>query len=645
MNARLCALVLFVVSACGSPTPAPPVAAPAPTTAATNATSSTSESIALEVETRIPPPVQVRGEERYFSLAERMKTHRVPAVSIAVFENNKIVWAKAYGMSDAGKPATTETMFQAASISKPVNALAVAIASERGLLDIDRPINEYLKSWKLPSNALTSEIPVTTRHLLTHTAGTTVHGFGGYPSGSPVPTLAQLLDGKTPANSPAVRVDIKPGSKVRYSGGGISIVQMAMLDILGKPYPEILKSLVLDPLGMTNSTFAQPLPQERLDRAAAGYHRNGAQVPTKRHVYPEMAAAGLWTTPSDLARFLIAISKARNGMDSALSKTVATQMTSPAIPATEPDSAVALGMFLNRRGDQWMFGHGGANEGFRCNAAASRDGGFGYVIMTNSDNGSQLADEIELALLSLPGWPSMPPVERVALDDKRRQQLPGRFTAGPGNPFEIAVEADRIEMRRPFRKPVELVPVAGGDFVSVADGARYTLDLEGRTLSIAIPGASGRTLSAQRLGDGALVPLLELAAGRFDAAVSAWREIEHTQPKSPALNEGRLNGLGYQLLGEGENDKALLLLRFITVVRPASANAFDSLGEAHAIRGETAAAISAYEKSLALIDADKSIPAESKPALRSNGEQRLGRLRAGANKAPTRRRRNAQDLH
>lgn len=582
------------------------------------------DAIAASVETRIPPAVQVRGEEHYFSLAERMSVHKVPAVSIAVFENDEIVWAKAYGLAEPGKPATVETMFQAASISKPVNGLAAALMVEQGKLDFDKPINDYLKSWKLPNNELTNATPVTARHLLTHTAGTTVHGFGGYPTGSPVPTLLQLLDGDAPANSPPVRVDLKPGTERRYSGGGISIVQLAVTEIMGQPYPELLKTLVLDPLQMTSSTFVQPLPRELLVKAAAGHHSDGSVIPTQRHVYPEMAAAGLWTTPSDLARFLIALSEGRKGESSMIPKRVAKNMTEPAVPASGPGAEIGISMFLFQQAGHSMFGHGGANEGFRCNAMASRDGGFGVVIMTNSDNGSALATEIERALFARPGWPSQDPIERVAIDDKLRKRLVGRFAMGPSNPFEIAIEAKRIELRFPFRPVVELVPVAGSGFISLDDGARLRLDPEGHTLFATMP--DGRVLASERMADNAEAPLIELAAGRFDAAVAAWQEIEQADPGSPVLNEPDLNALGYQLLGEGENESALIVLRFVTVVRPSSSNAFDSLGEAYAIRSETTKAIAAYEKSLALLDADESIPAETKRARRAQSQEMLDRL-------------------
>ena len=166
-----------------------------------------------------------------------------------------IVWAKAYGVRQAGQPdvVTLDTLFQAGSISKPVTAMAALRHVEAGRWSLDDPINDRLVSWKLPANDLQKDQRVTLRRLLSHNAGTTVHGFPGYAVGAPVPTVVQVLDGEPPANTAPVRVDIVPGSKVRYSGGGTTIVQLMMTDQLKKPFPEIMAEAVLRPLGMTTA--------------------------------------------------------------------------------------------------------------------------------------------------------------------------------------------------------------------------------------------------------------------------------------------------------------------------------------------------------------------------------------------------------
>src|SRR5690606_17154585 len=158
-------------------------------------------------------------------------------------------------------------------------------------------VNDQLTSWRLPANEHTAAQPVTLRHLLTHSAGTTVHGFRGYARGEEVPTLVQLLDGVKPANSAPVRVDIPVGSRWRYSGGGISIAQLVVEDETQKPFAQAARELVLQPFGMGNSTYVQPLPAALRDKAATGHRASGEPVAGNWHTYPEQAAAGLWTTP------------------------------------------------------------------------------------------------------------------------------------------------------------------------------------------------------------------------------------------------------------------------------------------------------------------------------------------------------------
>lgn len=235
-----------------------------------------------------------------------MAALHVPGVSIAVIHDGKIEWANGYGVvSLGGAPVTPETLFQAASISKPLTAMAVMHLVQTGKLNLDTDVNLYLKSWKIPSNSFTEKTKITLRELLSHTAGMTVHGFPGYASDATLPTLLQVLNGAKPANSPAIYADIAPGSEWRYSGGGFVIAQQLLLDTTGKPFPAFMKETVLIPAGMSHSTYEQPLPRSRMTEAAMPYRSNGQPTPGGPHVYPEMSAAGLWTTPSDLAHFAL----------------------------------------------------------------------------------------------------------------------------------------------------------------------------------------------------------------------------------------------------------------------------------------------------------------------------------------------------
>jgi CubicO group peptidase (beta-lactamase class C family) len=269
------------------------------------------------IESGLLPAVLIEGEPvQGMNLLERMRFYEVPAVSIAFIDRGKVAWTRAYGYADAGskRKATADTVFQAASISKSVVAAAALRLVQDGKLNLDQNVNEKLGSWTVPDNNYTREQKVTLRRILSHSAGLTVTGFPGYSAGDAIPAISQILNGETPANTPAVRVDAVPGTIWRYSGGGYTVLQLLLTEITGESFPQLTSNLVLRPTGMSHSTFEQNLPIGLRSQAAMGY-RDGKQVEGGFHIYPEMAAAGLWTTPSDLARFAIEIQKAYAGRD------------------------------------------------------------------------------------------------------------------------------------------------------------------------------------------------------------------------------------------------------------------------------------------------------------------------------------------
>ena len=334
---------------------------------------------------------------------ESMKKYNVPGASVGVFEGYRLVWAKGFGLADVNtrKPVDTTTLFQAASISKPVAALAVMRLVQDGFLDLDTNVNQYLKSWNLPENDLTRATPVTLRMVMSHTAGITVHGFKGYEAGSEIPTVPQVLDGKVPANSEPVRVTVAPGTKYDYSGGGYTILQQLLVDVSRHMFPELMRSLVLGPIGMTLSTYEQPLPATAVPLASTAHEPHGQAIKGERHIYPEMAAAGLSTTPSELARLAIAIQQAREGMPgSIISKPLAQLMTTQYIPGS-----FGLGFELLRPNEKEkrFFGHTGGNVGYRCMLLATLQGGNGVVVMTNGDE-FKAVSEIVNKVVSEYGW-------------------------------------------------------------------------------------------------------------------------------------------------------------------------------------------------------------------------------------------------
>jgi CubicO group peptidase (beta-lactamase class C family) len=339
---------------------------------------------------------------------KRMRRHGVPGVSVSVIDGYRIAWAKGYGVVEAGadRPVTPETLFQAASIGKPLTAAAAIHFVGLGLLDPDRNVNEALTSWKVPDNDLTTLEKVSLRRLLSHSAGVSVHGFRGYDRGHDLPTLRQILDGKPPANNQPIRVTSVPGSEWRYSGGGFMIVQQLLEDLTGDPFPEIMQETVLRPVGMEASLYAAPLPAHLESAAAIAHDESGRPAPGKWYDLVCMGAGGgLWTTPSDLARFVIEIMRARKGESEVFSKETADLMLTPQI-ALDGNFEMGLGFMLREESGELSMMHGGGNQpGFLSLLVAMPDRGQGVVIMTNGQNGHELATEIVFSVVDEYGWP------------------------------------------------------------------------------------------------------------------------------------------------------------------------------------------------------------------------------------------------
>jgi CubicO group peptidase (beta-lactamase class C family) len=342
-----------------------------------------------------------------------MQLYNGPGLSVAVIDNFKIAWAKGYGVTEAGShnPVTIHTLFQAGSISKPVAATGALSLVQQGTLSLDENVNDKLKSWQVPDNDFTDkkDRKVTLRRILSHSAGLTVHGFPGYAVGVPIPTLVQIFNGEPPANTKPVRVDTVPGTKFIYSGGGITIEQQLLIDVTGKPFPKFMRETVLDKIGMADSSYEQPLPPARAAVAATATHADGISVLGKWHIYPEMAAAGLWTTASDLAKFAIEIALSKQGKaNHVLSEATTREMLKPQI------GQVGLGFFLGQYKNPEEFGHNGDDEGFKAVLIMFADSGKGVAIMVNSDNGVNVANYLVQSVAKEYGWNYTPEQESAA---------------------------------------------------------------------------------------------------------------------------------------------------------------------------------------------------------------------------------------
>lgn len=399
-------------------------------------------------------------------IRSQMQKRRIPGLSLAIIQDGKIVKAQSYGFIDKdGKvPVTTNTLFQAGSVSKSVAAMGALYLVEQNKLSLDENVNEKLKSWKVPDNEFTNDKKVTLRGILSHTTGLTVHGFPGYAVGAKVPSVVQILDGTAPANTPPVRVDFVPGSRWRYSGGGYTVMQQLMVDVTGAGFPEFMKNNVLSPLGMKNSTYQQPLTPELAKLTATGHYNNRKLVEGRWHIYPEMAAAGLWTTPSDLARFAISIQNAYAGKSgSVLSQSMTRQML------TDQKNRDGLGVFLQGDSTKLRFGHNGRDEGFDALLTASADKGQGIVIMINANDNSHMMGRIVDFIADYYHWDGFPAKTKptaVAVDSKTVKAFEGRYELFNNRIVTFEADGQRLFTIEDGFVDEEFVPVASNKFTS-----------------------------------------------------------------------------------------------------------------------------------------------------------------------------------
>ncbi len=420
----------------------------------------------------------VKGEPNYnMNIRERMAYYKVPGVSIAVVNNGKIEWMQGYGRvtNDPTSALIDEhTLFQAGSISTSITAFGALLLVQQGKISLDEDVNVYLKRWKIPENECTKTEKVTLRRLLSQTAGIDVQEFPGYSVHDPIPTVVDILEGKKPlVNTAPVRVVFQPGSSFQYSGGGITIVQMLIEDVTGESFDVWMKNHVLKPLGMLESTFAQPLPPFYAHHAAYGHTLNCVPVEGKWYVYPEMAAAGLWTTPKDLAQFILYIqSGVKNGKAEPLNAYYVKEMITRQKIGIK-DTEAGLGVFLRSFGENQLFESWGKNIGFNARLCGFVYHGQGVVIMMNNDSAWMLMEEMINSVADVYTWPNLVPIEKgmVPIDPSSFINFTGRYI---NKESEIEVSSINGKLLIEFKRglaPLELHPAGKCTFFVQPDTA------------------------------------------------------------------------------------------------------------------------------------------------------------------------------
>ncbi|MBM90073.1 MAG: hypothetical protein CMJ35_00465 [Phycisphaerae bacterium] len=563
-------------------------------------------------------------EGHAFGLRERMGILDVPGISVAVIRNGQLDWAAGYGVRDevSGQPVTAETLFQAASISKPVAALATLRLAQEGIIDLDAPIQDFLVSFELPESSFKGT--VTPRTVLNHTAGLNVSGFPGYQIDEPIPTAVELLEGK--GNTDALARIEHVNSRFRYSGGGSTMLQVALSDATGLDFNSIMQSRVLTPLGMTQSTYEQPLPIESWPNHSAAHDYSGRRIVGGFHVYPEQFPAGLWTTPSDLTKFVLEVQALAAGHDGkVLNAEMGKEMLSPVF------GRVGLGLFINEYDGQPWFGHSGSNFGIKCDFRASFSGGNGVIVMTNGDTGYELCQDVIRAVAKVYQWPGMipEPVKEVPMAPDELRQYAGDYAYGPDEVAFISFDEERLMVQQLPYPQMPLAPIGNQRFQIV--GTEYHVDFS--DLESGTPQSMSMSFApdqhAKRVETDDAWPVQDLLHENTAEAVRRYLQMHEADPNDPVVGRARLTQMAMSIQMYNQPETAQALSECITAMYPTDALAWDALGQTHFQRGATQQAIDAYEACLRLIPEDTSLTEADRDQLQSRAIARLHWLRAG----------------
>ena len=412
------------------------------------------------------------------NISERMALEQVPGLSIALVSDGRIEWARGFGVEENGRPepVTTETLFEAASITKTIFTVAVMELVSEGILDLDEDVNTYLRSWKVPKNGDWQPV-VTLRQILSHTAGLNIHGLVGYGRDDNIPTLVQVLNGEPPSIQPPVTVDGIPGLQNRYSTGGYAVAEQVVVDVTGRPVAELVHDLVIEPLRLNHSSMAEPLPPRFERMMAAGHTWSRQAVNGKTQAHPS-AASRLRTTPSDLARLGIEIQRAIKGEPTkVLSEVSAKQMMSPPI-----GNEWGLGLRVSGEGDNSRFWMTGSSFGFVAKWIFYQDLGMGAVVMNNFDWGDLFLYEVTKAIATEYKWPgysdTLQPEDKLPAEvsSEALKLYAGRYITSDGKVIEVQERSGHLFLQPPLQPPLHLVAESANRFFSTDANSEVTFD-------------------------------------------------------------------------------------------------------------------------------------------------------------------------
>ncbi|NQZ11469.1 MAG: serine hydrolase [Algicola sp.] len=546
------------------------------------------------------------GDGLTVTVEQAMAKSGLLGLSVAVIEDYKISWTKTWGVKNAKTKTAidAQTSFSTASISKAITATVFAILAEKGLIDLDKPVALYLKSWQLPDNEFTQSTTITLRHLLSHTAGTTMHGFKDFYLGQTIPSLVDVLKGGPIPGTRTMDVDFNPGSQWRYSGGGYVIAQVAIEDHLGKSLAAIAQEHLFKPLGLENTTMWQPHQKGFLSNAATAHNRKGEVIGLP--ICPQLAPSGMWSNPTDMATLIIEMQNALRG---APTKVISTKVAK--LVTTEVKMGIGLGWFVSDPiGNRGSFSHGGANTGTGGHIYGTMTEGYGIAVFGNGPNGIRvpMLNKLKASIIKAHDWRIELP-GKEAMTAKMLKNIPGRYqftVLTPDDVLPIYAKDERLFTDMFGPEPTELF--------HIGDGTLLLRDFFGIKMKYAINPADNKPYLAMVSGDDRKVSTYDfvklngdsksggewLEAGDYKQALKAYRANKPKNASAAQAREDRLNAMGYGAAGKKDLKKAIEILKLNVTLFPQSPNTYDSLAEVYMMDGQNGLAKQNYKMAVKL---------------------------------------------
>ncbi|MDF1549337.1 MAG: beta-lactamase family protein [Bacteroidales bacterium] len=557
-----------------------------------------------EVENGLLPINVFEGEPAY-SLTDRMSYYQVPGISITVIKDYKVLWTKYYGLSDESlqTPVNEKTLFNVGSLSKGLASLTMLSLVQKGLIDLDEDVNLKLTSWKIPENEFTAKAKVTAKLLMNHSGGT-MHAYATNYKRENFPTITQFLNGESPSIEKPTIIDRVPGTEFLYSNPGFAILQQLVEDVNHEPFYLTAKKNVFDILGMSSSTFQQPLPLEIEKYASAAHRKSSIPLPVKRYFYPNTAAGGLWTTTPDFAKYVIELQKSYHGKSN---KIISQELTKEMLK-THVSPEYGFGLFIRTHGNEIYFGHMGDNAGFFAGFISHLSDGNAVIVFTNSNSSPELIREINKSVAKVYNWTDFLPeiYKIIPLNDYLKAEICGRYRSGSDEFIEIvdidgALYLTTLGNEKLFHIGDNTFKIKrrAGEIKFIKDdneqivGAEYVFaDEIGRISEV--------MNNAVRMKDGEKIPAELIASGKFEEAVNLYRKIFSENSNDKSISENRFNSLGYLYIGQKKYEHAKTIFELNIEFYPQSANCYDSYAEVLALMGNTEEAIKNYEKAIKL---------------------------------------------